>query len=101
MRIIQLVNNLDMGGLERLAIDLANLQLLDGHQASIYCLTHAGRLAAEAESLGITVRSFQKQAGADLSIFRKMAAQLRRDGADASVDDMKHVREEEAREARR
>src|SRR5277367_817149 len=53
MRIVQFVNNLDIGGLERLVIDLAQCQLAEGHQATIYSLTHPGRLAAEAEGMGI------------------------------------------------
>ncbi|MGA2909817.1 MAG: glycosyltransferase [Terracidiphilus sp.] len=82
MRIVQLVNNLDMGGLERLAIDFARCQLADGHQASIYCLTHPGKLAPEAEANGICVRSFGKGAGPQLGTIRKLAKQLREDRPD-------------------
>ena len=79
MRIAQLVNNLDMGGLERLAVDLALCQVADGHDAFIYCLTHPGRLANEAAALGITVRSFGKTAGPQLTTVWKIARQLRDD----------------------
>jgi glycosyltransferase involved in cell wall biosynthesis len=82
MRIVQLVNNLDMGGLERLAVDLAQCQLADGHQATIYCLTHAGWLAAEAAGMGICIRSFGKPAGPHLSTVWKMVKQLRSDRPD-------------------
>ncbi len=82
MRIIQLVNNLDMGGLERLVVDLAQCQLAEGHQATIYCLTHPGRLAAEAAGMGIRVLSFDKPAGPHLSTVWKIAKQLRRDRPD-------------------
>ena len=82
MRIIQLVNNLDMGGLERLAIDLAECQLADGHDASIYCLTHPGRLAAEAAGKGIVVRAFEKAPGPHFATAWKIAKQLRCDRPD-------------------
>jgi len=82
MRIVQLVNNLDMGGLERLVLDLARCQLADGHQPMIYCLTHPGRLAGEAEAMGIPVRAFDKLPGPRLSTVWKIAQQLRHDRPD-------------------
>jgi glycosyltransferase involved in cell wall biosynthesis len=82
MRIVQFVNNLDMGGLERLAVDLAYCQLAEGHQPFIYCLTHPGRIAAEATARGVTVRSFEKPAGPQLSTVWKIVKQLRCDRPD-------------------
>jgi len=82
MRIVQLVTNLDTGGLERLAFDLACCQLADGHHPMIYCLNHSGRLAEEAADLGICVRSFGKAAGPHLSTVFKMAEQFRLDRPD-------------------
>jgi glycosyltransferase involved in cell wall biosynthesis len=82
MRIVQLVNNLDMGGLERLAVDLAYCQLAAGHEPAIYCLTHPGRIAAEAAEKGVLIRSFEKPAGPHLGTARKMATQLRIDRPD-------------------
>jgi len=82
MRIVQLVNNLDMGGLERLAVDLAYCQLAAGHVPAIYCLTHPGRIAAEAAEKGVLIRSFEKPAGPHLGTARKMATQLRIDRPD-------------------
>jgi glycosyltransferase involved in cell wall biosynthesis len=82
MRIVQFVNNLDMGGLERLVLDLAQCQLAEGHEPSIYCLTHPGRLAAEAEGLGIKVRSFQKPTGPSPRTVLRIARQLRIDRPD-------------------
>jgi glycosyltransferase involved in cell wall biosynthesis len=82
MRIVQFVNNLDMGGLERLAIDLAECQLAEGHEPLFYCLTYPGRLAEEATSKGITLRAFEKGPGPHLSTVRHIAKQLRRDRPD-------------------
>ncbi len=82
MRIVQFVNNLDMGGLERLAMDLARCQLAEGHQPVIYCLTHPGRLAPEAAAIGIQVKFFGKGGGLHLSTVWKIAKQLRIDKPD-------------------
>jgi glycosyltransferase involved in cell wall biosynthesis len=82
MRIVQFVNNLDMGGLERLVLDLAHCQLADGHEPAIYCLTHPGRLAAEAEATGVKIRFFEKPAGPHFSTVLKIARQLRIDRPD-------------------
>jgi glycosyltransferase involved in cell wall biosynthesis len=82
MRIVQFVNNLDMGGLERMVLDLAQCQVAEGHETAIYCLTHPGRLAAEAESSGIKVHSFGKAAGASPGTAWRIARQLRIDRPD-------------------
>jgi glycosyltransferase involved in cell wall biosynthesis len=82
MRIVQFVNNLDMGGLERLVLDLAQRQLAEGHEPAIYCLTHPGRLGAEAERSGVTIRSFAKPNGPHLGTVFKIARQLRIDRPD-------------------
>lgn len=82
MRIVQFVNNLDMGGLERFVLDLAQCQLAEGHQPAIYCLTHPGRLAAESERSGIKVHSFDKSAGPHPGTLWKIVRQLRIDRPD-------------------
>ena len=82
MRIVQFVNNLDMGGLERLVLDLAQCQLREGHQPAIYCLTHPGRLASEAEGLGIPVRSFGKPSGPSMGTLWQITKQLKQDRPD-------------------
>jgi glycosyltransferase involved in cell wall biosynthesis len=82
MRLVQFVNNLDMGGLERMVLDLAQCSRADGHETVIYCLTHPGRLAAEAERLGIKVHAFEKPGGPSPGIVLKIARQLRIDRPD-------------------
>jgi glycosyltransferase involved in cell wall biosynthesis len=82
VRIIQFVNNLDMGGLERLVVELGRCQLADGHQPFIYCLTHPGTLATEAEAAGIGVRAFEKPPGPHPGTALRVANQLRRDRPD-------------------
>ena len=61
MRIVQLVETLEVGGMERLAVDLAVTQRANGHQVSMYCLLGAGPLSAELEKAGIPVVEFHKE----------------------------------------
>ena len=82
MRIVQFVANLDTGGLERLVLDLARCHLSDGHQSFIYCLNRPGRMAVEAEELGIVVRCFAKPSGFHLPTLLRIRRQLRCDKPD-------------------
>ena len=82
MRIVQFVYNLDLGGLERLAVNLAECQLAQGDEALIYCLTHPGRLAEEATAKGIAVRAFDKGPGPHFSTVWNIAKHLRQDRPD-------------------
>jgi glycosyltransferase involved in cell wall biosynthesis len=66
MRIAQIVETLEVGGLERMALDLAVEQKAAGHQAFIYCVVGEGPLAAEARAAGIPIRSFSKPPGISL-----------------------------------
>jgi glycosyltransferase involved in cell wall biosynthesis len=63
MRIVQVVESLDLGGLERLALSLAIEQKRHGDDPHIYCVFRRGTLAAEAEAAGIPVVSFDKKPG--------------------------------------
>jgi glycosyltransferase involved in cell wall biosynthesis len=82
MRIVQLVTNLDIGGLERLAVDLAREQKSAGHDARIYCLGHRGAFADQAESSGIPVTAFHKGPGMSPRTVWQIAGQLRIDKPD-------------------
>ncbi len=63
MRIVQFLPSLELGGMERLVIDLARQQKAAGHESSIYCMRHSGTLAALSESAGIPVVEFGQTAG--------------------------------------
>lgn len=63
MKIVQVVNSLDIGGLERLTIDMARTQREQGHEAIVYCLSHGGSMAQQAIEAGIPVVVFGKQTG--------------------------------------
>jgi len=82
MKVVQFVNNLDMGGLERLAVELAYRQKAVGHEPVIYCLTHRGFFADEAEARGVRVVAFEKPAGPSLATVRKIVKALRQDAPD-------------------
>src|ERR1700693_2420778 len=82
MKIVQLLPSLDLGGMERLAVDLARQQKSEGHQPSIYCTSHPGQFAPEAEAAGVPVHSFGKTTGLSLRLIRDLACRLRLDRPD-------------------
>jgi glycosyltransferase involved in cell wall biosynthesis len=83
MRIVQIVESLDMGGLERLAISLAVEQKHRGDEPHIYCVFRRGSLADEAEAAGIPVTSFEKRPGASPRTLFRIVRRL--------VEDRPHV----------
>lgn len=82
MRIVQLVETLEVGGLERLAVNLALTQRASGHQLAVYCLFGAGPLRAELDTAGIPVVEFHKEHHSKPALIWSMASQLRRDRPD-------------------
>jgi glycosyltransferase involved in cell wall biosynthesis len=57
------VLSLELGGLERLVLDLVREGTSRGQRASVICLERSGRLAAQAEALGADVYCLHKLAG--------------------------------------
>jgi glycosyltransferase involved in cell wall biosynthesis len=82
MKIVQLLPSLDIGGVERLAVDLACRQKCEGHQPVMFCTSHPGQFAPEAEAAGIPVRAFGKQSGPSLRLVAALAQALREQRAD-------------------
>jgi len=82
MKIVQLLPSLDVGGMERLAVDLARQQKSEGHQSSIYCTSHPGQFAREAKAADVPVHSFGKTPGFSLGLIRDLASRLRLDRPD-------------------
>ncbi len=80
MRIAHLVETLEVGGLERLAVDLAEKQNAGGHAARIYCIFEPGALAGEAEQAGVPVVAFNKPKGFSPGTIRRIAAHMQKDG---------------------
>ena len=81
LRIVQIVEKLEIGGLERMALDLAIAQKKAGHQPSIYCVFHRGALADEADAAGVPVIEFHKRVGFSWKTVREITRRLRHDGA--------------------
>jgi glycosyltransferase involved in cell wall biosynthesis len=79
MRIAQIVETLEKGGLERMAVDLATEQRAAGHQPLLYCIFGEGPLAGQARAAGIPVTSFNKQPGISIRLPLQLARQLRKD----------------------
>jgi len=63
MRVVQVVESLAIGGLERMAVDLAISLKSRGHDCFIYCVCAAGPLASIAAAAGVNVRNFGKEPG--------------------------------------
>jgi glycosyltransferase involved in cell wall biosynthesis len=82
MKIVQLLPSLDLGGMERLAVDLALQQKAEGHEPAIYCASHLGDLAHEAEAAHVPVHSFGKTTGFSPRLIWDLARRLRVDRPD-------------------
>ncbi|HNV58243.1 MAG TPA: glycosyltransferase [Rhodoferax sp.] len=78
MNIVHVVENLAIGGLERLVVSLAAWQRQRGHMVHIICLFDAGGLAEQAREAGIAVTAINKQLGWDLPALRVLRATLRK-----------------------
>lgn len=82
MRIIQVVESLDLGGVERLAIQLATAERARGHDCTIYCIFRPGAQAHVATELGIHLRCFQKKPGPSVKSLTDLILALRADRPD-------------------
>ena len=82
MRIVQIVESLKIGGLEKMAVDLAIAHRRAGNHSSIYTVFEAGPLAGEAEAGGVTVVPFDKAIGFSPKTISAMAKRLRADRAE-------------------
>lgn len=76
LRIVHAVLSLDMGGLERIVVDLAREGKQHGHTVSIVCLERPGTLARQAQALGVPVCCAYKRPGVRLRVRGEVADQL-------------------------
>jgi L-malate glycosyltransferase len=67
-RIIHITHSLEIGGLERVVLDLARGFRSKGHGVSLCCLDRKGELGEMAESEGFEVFSLGKKAGVDYQL---------------------------------
>jgi glycosyltransferase involved in cell wall biosynthesis len=82
LRIVHVLNNLAMGGAERVALNLALAQAVAGHQPRVYCIDGEGELATQARAAGIEVKNFSKGPGVRLWTALRIAASMWRDKLD-------------------
>jgi glycosyltransferase involved in cell wall biosynthesis len=82
MRIVQLVETLQTGGLERIAVELALAQKRSGDSPMLYCMFTGGPLADDARRAGIPVTEIHKEPGFSVKTLFTLARQLRRDAVD-------------------
>ena len=57
LRVVHLLLTMDVGGLERVALDLVRFSDRERFEARILCLREAGQLAPEAEKMGVPVEA--------------------------------------------
>ena len=82
LSIVQIVDDLNAGGLERFAIDLAIAHKGAGHRSAIFCLGGPGELAGEAEAAGVAVTAFHKARGVNPGVVWRLRGALQQARAD-------------------
>lgn len=76
--IVHLVQGLEVGGLERVAVVLATAMVQRGYRLSIVCYDSMGPLAEEARNNNIFVELLPRRPGIDLGYIWRLAMGLRR-----------------------
>jgi len=74
IRILQVVQSLDFGGLERVVINIVSNLDPSRFQCDVLCLRHAGLFANELQGAGHVVRSFDLGLGKSFAVPRKLAS---------------------------
>jgi sugar transferase (PEP-CTERM/EpsH1 system associated) len=77
LRVTHAVLSLDVGGLERVVLELVRAGRARGHTMSVVCLERPGALADRAVALGATVRSADKPAGIRPAVVGRLAGVFR------------------------
>ncbi len=77
MRIVELLNNLEIGGAERLAVDLGKAFKARGHDVRFVCLRNGGALETVVRAAGIPVLTLQKGEGPSPSTMLKLRDYLK------------------------
>lgn len=84
MKIVHIVESLDVGGLEHTVLALAQAQHARGHGVAIICLWRRGALAAQAVAAGLPVQCCDKQSGLDLRALKALRGMLRQAAPDVA-----------------
>jgi sugar transferase (PEP-CTERM/EpsH1 system associated) len=82
IRIAHVVYKLDVGGLERVVINLMKHMPRDVYTASLYCLKEGGNLTNELLEDGYQVQYMYKKDGLEFSLFPRIAKHFKRERVD-------------------
>jgi glycosyltransferase involved in cell wall biosynthesis len=82
MRIVEIVDTLDIGGLERIAVDLAVQLRRHGHEVSLLCLRNSGPLEQVLKEACVPTLALEKPQGVHLKTLSTLARYLRQVGAE-------------------
>ncbi|MGD8525765.1 MAG: glycosyltransferase [Thioalkalispiraceae bacterium] len=72
MKILHVVENLNIGGLERLVVNLVKQHKSEGHDLMVVCLFSKGDLANELETMDVNVVACNKNVGVDFFFVKKL-----------------------------
>lgn len=82
IRIVHVIDTLEVGGLERFVVDLAREQKQAGHDPSLCCIVRGGPLARDAESAGLPVMVIGKTSRKSPTLLLRLTRHLRRQAPD-------------------
>lgn len=82
LSIVHVVDSLEVGGLERVTVDLAKAQLAAGHKVCVFSINTTGGLKPELVAAGIDVIEGHKSGSLDLQVLARLRALLRERRAD-------------------
>ena len=81
INVLQVVESLSIGGMERVAVDLALRKGQEGFCCALAALVEGGALEAEVNSAGVPLAIIHKQGSLDWRAIARLAAEVRRSGA--------------------
>lgn len=78
INIVHIVQSLDIGGLEKLVVDLISSSKDGNFFYTVFCIDDKGKLASVLKRKGIEVIGFNKKMGIDLSLVFRLADQFKK-----------------------
>jgi glycosyltransferase involved in cell wall biosynthesis len=82
MRIAEVVNSLEIGGAERMVVDLARCLQAWGHSLHVICLRGSGKLAEPLMEAGIYALALEKGDGFSVTTLARLTSYIRKEGID-------------------
>jgi len=77
MRIVQVLETLHRGGLERMVLDTSQALRAAGHEVVIACLNEAGEVAEQARAAGIAVHAYRRNSTMAIATIARMVSRFR------------------------